>query len=362
MTDRERRAPQIWTSIPNLPKVAVRAAIQAEAEGWDGVLLADSQNMAAELMIELALCAAATERISVAPGVSNPVTRHPAVLAGAMATLQAESNGRTVLGIGRGDSALAHIGFAPASVSYFERYLRTVQAYLRGENVDLGEAWTPPGLSSVESLGLGTPPPASRLNWLRAEQPKVPVDIAATGPRMIALSASMADSITFSVGANPERVAWAVAQANAAREAAGRTSDEVTLGAYVNIVAHPDLATAQRLVRGNLASFSRFSVMHGEPTAAARPEDEAVLRQLHGSYDMTNHGYAEAGHLGALTDDFADRNAVLGSGERCLQRLRELWQLGIDRFVFLIPAGRSPEVAEARHVLVSEVIAEMKKW
>jgi 5,10-methylenetetrahydromethanopterin reductase len=362
MTDNPRRPPEVWTSIPNLPKVAARAAVQAEVEGWDGVLLADSQNMAAELMIELALCAAATERIMIAPGVTNPVTRHPAVLAGAMATLQAESGGRAVLGIGRGDSALAHIGFAPASVSYFERYLRAVQAYLDGDDVALGDEWAPPGLAPVDSLRLGTPPPASRLNWVRPEQPKVPVDVAAAGPRMIAVAASLADSITFSVGANPERVAWAIDHATAAQRAAGRAPGEVTLGAYVNIVAHPDLDTAQRLVRGNLASFSRFSVMHGEPTAAARPEDEAVLRQLHGSYDMTNHGYSEAGHLGTLTDDFADRNAVLGDGERCLERLRALWDLGIDRFVFMIPAGRAPEVAEAREVLVDEVINEMRRW
>jgi 5,10-methylenetetrahydromethanopterin reductase len=63
------------------------------------------------------------------------VTRHPAVLAGAMATLQVESGGRVVLGSGRGDSALAQAGFAPASLESFRRYLAAVQRYLRREDV-----------------------------------------------------------------------------------------------------------------------------------------------------------------------------------------------------------------------------------
>jgi len=54
--------------------------------------------------------AAATERLKLCTGVSNPLTRHNAVAAACAATLQAISGGRAVLGIGRGDSALAYLG------------------------------------------------------------------------------------------------------------------------------------------------------------------------------------------------------------------------------------------------------------
>ena len=40
-----------------------------------------------------------------------------------------------VLGIGRGDSALAHLGRAPARLAWFERYLANLQAYLRGDAI-----------------------------------------------------------------------------------------------------------------------------------------------------------------------------------------------------------------------------------
>ena len=80
------------------------------------MLVADSQNLNADVWVELALAAAATERLRLGPGVTNPATRHPAVTASAAATLQEESGGRAVLGLGRGDSSLGQIGRAPVPV------------------------------------------------------------------------------------------------------------------------------------------------------------------------------------------------------------------------------------------------------
>ena len=47
--------------------------------------------------------------------------------------------------------------------------------------------------------------------------PKVPVDVAASGPKVIALGATLGDRVTFAVGADPERIAWALETARAAR-------------------------------------------------------------------------------------------------------------------------------------------------
>src|SRR5436305_12679606 len=134
---------EFWTMGVALPRVAVRQAERAEASGWDGLLLVDSQILAGDCYIGLALAAHATSTLQLATGVTNPFTRHPAVTASAIATVQAESDGRAVLGIGRGDSSLAHLGLAPAPVVLFERYLAMVQAYLRGEQLPLEVAASP---------------------------------------------------------------------------------------------------------------------------------------------------------------------------------------------------------------------------
>lgn len=358
MTRRDR--PELWLSLPTLPRVTARAAAQAEAEGWDGGVVVDSQNLGGELIVELASAVAATERLQLSPGVTNPVTRHPAVLASALASLQAHADGRMVLGIGRGDSALAHIGLAPAPVAHFEAYVTAVRAYLRGEEVPFDASWTAPSVPPVGALGLAQPPTAGALRWLRPQQSTVPVDVAATGPRVIAAGVRRADRVTFSVGASPERIGWAVEQARAAATAHGR--DLPSLGAFVNVAVHDDPAVARRLVRGAVASFSRFSVMHGRPTAAASAEDEPVLQALHRRYDMTSHGADDAPHLDALDDAFVDRNAVVGDVSRCLDRLQALWRLGIDRFVVMAPHGKDPDVRRVRALLAEELLPEVQRW
>src|SRR5205823_9520220 len=93
-----------------------------------GLAVVDSQNLAGDPWVGLALAAHETERLRLGTAVTNPVTRHPAVTAAAAVTLQVASAGRFFLGIGRGDSALAHLGRAPASVATFDRYLAVLRS------------------------------------------------------------------------------------------------------------------------------------------------------------------------------------------------------------------------------------------
>lgn len=110
-------------------------AVAAEDLGYDGIAFGDSQNRSGDTVVAMAVAAAATSRIGISTGVTNPYTRHPAVLAGAFASIQSVSQGRAVVGIGRGDSSLAFLGLSPAPLSYFRAYLSALQGYLSGEDV-----------------------------------------------------------------------------------------------------------------------------------------------------------------------------------------------------------------------------------
>src|ERR1043166_6458601 len=127
---------ELWTMGLSLPTHAARMARSAEEAGWDGMLVVDSQNLAGDAYVGLTLAAQATTRLRLGTGVTNPFTRPPAVTASAIASVQVASNGRAVLGIGRGDSSLAYLGLAPAPVAVFGAYLERVQRYLRGEAVE----------------------------------------------------------------------------------------------------------------------------------------------------------------------------------------------------------------------------------
>ena len=115
---------EFWTPTFATPALSADFARRAEAVGWDGMLVVDSQNLWGDPYVCLALAGAAAGRLGLATSVTNPVTRYPAVTASSALSLQGSSGGRMVLGIGRGDSALAHLGRAPARLAWFEHYSR----------------------------------------------------------------------------------------------------------------------------------------------------------------------------------------------------------------------------------------------
>lgn len=334
----------MWLGTFPAPGRAAAVARMAEDDGWDGVAFTDSQSLSGDVFVGLALAAQGTTRLKLATGATNPATRHPSVLASAMSTLQVESGGRMVLGIARGDSALAYIGRKPLTLGEFRTGVGQVQAYLRGEAVDLDGY-------------------ASRLEWPRnAGLPKVPVSIAATGPKVIEIAAQLTERVTFSLGARPDRLRWAVEHARQARAAAGLDPAGLSCGAYVNAVAHPDVERARELVRGRLGVYARFSTMHQNAMSTLAGEDRAVAEKLAANYDMSAHATSGARHETALDDDFVDRFGIVGPSERVAERLRELAALGLDHFV-IVGHGRDvpPEVlAESSRRIGREVIPLVK--
>ena len=335
---------EVWTLSVPLPKLSAELAARAEAAGFDGIAFTDSQNLTGDVFAGMALAAKATSRIGLATGVTNPVTRHPAATASAIATIHALSGGRAVLGIGRGDSALFQIGLEPAPLAVFERFLSQLATYLRGGAVDL------------EGF-------ASRLRWLDSlKLPPVPVDVAATGPRVIELSARIADRITFAHGANPERLRWGIEKARKARAAAGLDPDTLGYGAYVNVAPHPDVSVARELVRGGVGTFAHFSGMRGSSGDGVPAEDRAVFEGIHARYDRPNHTLGRARHAAALDDDFLERFAIVGPTQHCVTRLRELADTGISKLI-LTSASFDADRAEAgrsRALLENEVLPAVR--
>ena len=141
-----------------------RALAEAvEAEGWDGQMFMDSQSLSADPWVLMGAWALATSKLKLSTGVTNPLTRNLAVTATSAATVHSISGGRAVLGIGRGDSALAYLGHAPVSISAFERAIGMLQKLLSGDSVDFSAINEGERAPSSASLSLGDRPGATRL-------------------------------------------------------------------------------------------------------------------------------------------------------------------------------------------------------
>lgn len=325
--------PELWQlSRPDVVRMEHIAA-EAEGEGWDGMVVTDSQNLSHDTYVALTLAARATSRLLLGPGVTNPVTRHAAATAGAIASIQELSGGRAMLGIGRGDSSLFNIGHEPAKLRVFEPYVRDVQAYLSGETIDK-EGY------------------ASTLRWLHDSRTgKVPMDIAATGPKVIAVAARHAERIGFAVGADPDRVRWAIAHA---RQALPEDKPPLSFGLYLNVCVHDDVDTAADMLRGMVGTFAHFTGMHANTAAGLDARDQQVFRSLGQDYERPRHGHNDAAHARALPLDFIERFAVVGPPQRCHAQLAALLAEGIDRLFVIGPrpdvVGEAAVVARKRFV------------
>ena len=123
------------TVLPDPPHSRLVELFQlAESHGFEYGWTYDSHVLWQESFPLLTLAAQATSTMKFGHCVTNPGTREPTVLASGYATLHDISNGRMVMGIGRGDSARRYIGQKPVKVAEFERRCRMIKDFMNGRD------------------------------------------------------------------------------------------------------------------------------------------------------------------------------------------------------------------------------------
>ncbi|MEM9176063.1 MAG: LLM class flavin-dependent oxidoreductase, partial [Myxococcota bacterium] len=251
--------------------------------------------------------------------------------------------GRVGVARGGGFWSMPKWGRGRAPPAEFETYLRRLRAYLDGETVDREGTET-------------------RIEWLDGvDVPHVPIEVAATGPRVIELAARHADRICFAVGANPVRLKDCIARARAAAEAAGRAPDALRFGAYVNCVVHEDREVARESIRGSLSVFAHFSGFHGMDIDSLPEEVRDAARHLRASYDMADHAISAGAHAQALEAEFIHQFGIAEPRDAAFARLEEVCGSGID-YLRIVPGSRDiqPAVAGQSILAISELIQKLR--
>src|SRR5262249_40071937 len=107
----------------------------AERTGYDFLWIAD-ERFFREVYASLTLCALRTQRIKLGPCVTDPYSRHAALTAMAIATLDELSGQRAVLGIGAGVSGFRELGIARDKPGVARREaVEVIRQLLAGETV-----------------------------------------------------------------------------------------------------------------------------------------------------------------------------------------------------------------------------------
>ena len=313
----------------------------AEGHGFDYAWTYDSHVLWQESIPLFGYAAHETSKIKLGHFVTNPGTREPTVLASAYATLQDLTDGRMVMGIGRGDSARRYIGQQPVKVAEFERACAMIRDFMNGREVN----WNDKEL---------------QLKWVRPELPQIPMWIAGYGPKALGVAGRVGDGVIIQL-ADPEIIQWIMSTARRAAEEAGR--DPAELKCIVGAPSHvsDDLADARDQVRWFPAMVSNhvkdlIERYGSDGTKVPKALTDYVLSRKF--YDYDEHSRVGAKHGEFVTDEICDRFCVIGNIEQCVAKLRELESVGVDQVnIYLMTHGQEETLQAYGDQIIPQVDA-----
>ena len=211
------------------PMTELMTSIQSvEAAGFDGAGILDSQMLCRDTFVTLGQAATRTSRLTLFPAVTNPFTRHASVLAGAIETVAELAPGRVKFVIGTGYTSASTIGRKPATLAEMRACIATVKALLAGHSVDFD----------------GTP---GRLAYAAGR--RIPVLMAASGPKAIELAGEIADGVLLLVGFNQGIVETALGYLERGARRAGRRVEDLEVIWAARTGTAATAAEARRMAR-----------------------------------------------------------------------------------------------------------------
>ena len=287
----------------------------AEDAGFDSLWVTE-RYFHEETSSMLGYLAATTERIRLGVGVVNPFTRHPALLGMGAATLDRLSGGRMMLGLGRSDVDVIQ---GRMGIDY-----RAPLARLRGTVGALRSMLDGSGQKrvSVEYAG-------GRLSdvglAIHPVQERLPVYLAAIGPRALRLAGEVADGVLLNAYAPVEYIRWAARLVRESAEAVGRDPEsvDVTCMLIVRLTDDPDaMAPSLR---------ERVARLIAEPyTGEALLEHSGFDPAILGPVRQRIEAGDEAGAAKYVSEELARACYLLGDASECRRRVQEYIDAGVD--------------------------------
>ncbi len=312
----------------------------AERVGIDSVWAAEAYG--SDAVTVLAYLAARTERIKLGASILQIPARTPANTAMTAMTLDALSGGRMLLGLGMSGPQIIEgwhgvpYGKPIERTREFVEIVRKViarEAPLEHEGAHYQIPYRGP-----DATGLGK---AVR-SILHPVRPRIPIYLAAIGPRNIALSGEIADG-WLPVFYSPERESMLLEPFDQGLGRAGRDPADVDLAAIVSVARGEDLDACRDALRENLALYIGGMGARGRNfyfDLACRYGFEGAARAIQDAYLGGRKGEA----AGLVPDALVDEVALVGPLERIVDRL-DAWKA--SRVTTLILGTTDPEVLEA---------------
>lgn len=303
------------------PSRARNLVRQAEEAGFTHCWFYDSHVLWRECYPAIAMCMEHTKKMKFGPCVTNPNSRDWSVAASLFASLALQSDGRFIVGLGRGDSAMRVMGKKPAPLARVAEFTQKVKAMVRGEEVFYGES-----------------PEPVKFPWANGYE--LPVHIGAYGPMALQTAGEVGDGVILQI-AEPALVKWFADQAIAAGKEAGRDMSNFQV-----IAAAPAFTGDMDKC---LEATKWFPAMVGNHVAdivekygahsGLVPESLTAYIEQRKGYDYSKHGQSDNPYLDFITDDIVESFCVLGGIDAHIAKLLELEKAGTTQFNIYLDNG-----------------------
>lgn len=289
---------------------------------------------------------AVSERITITTAATNHNTRHPIVTAGYARTMQSLTDGRFVLGIGRGIGMMQDaFGIPRITTAQMEDFAGIMRRLFRGEVI------------------MGHDGPAGSWPVLHLDahlDEYLPMAIVAFGDQTLRLGGRCFDHVVLHTFFTDETTARCVRTVKESAEQAGRDPDAVQVwSCFATIGDHiPEDERLMKLV-GRLGTYLQG---YGDLLVRTNGWDPAVLERFLADPVVSSvRGLDVVGtteeleHVATLIPEEWLAPAATGSPQRCVAAVRHQLDLGCDGVIMhgATPTELAPIVAEYRRGAVS---------
>ena len=306
-----------------------------EAAGFDGAGILDSQMICRDTFVTLGQAAVQTSRMTLFPAVTNPFSRHASVLAGGIQSVEELAPGRVKFIIGTGYTSASTIGRKAATLAEMRACIATVKALLAGQSVDFS----------------GTP-----VRLVYASGRRIPVIMAASGPKALEVAGEVADGVMPLVGFNRGIVQTALEHVERGARRSGRRLEDLEIIWAVRTGTAATIAEARRLARPTVVHWGilRWGGQWLGPAGIKIPQYE-IPEAVHKIYPDLSHAEDWEAAIEATSfvpdeviADLCDAYGLIGTPEHCATRITEMNKLGVENLYVMGFQTFAPPETEIR--------------
>jgi 5,10-methylenetetrahydromethanopterin reductase len=307
----------------------------SEDMGFSCAYMGDSQMIWREPYVIMGAAAMVTKKITLATGVTNPITRDLGVLAASWVTLRETVGDRVLLGIGAGDSSVETLGKKPSTLANLEKSIGILRDLMGGKTL----TWPETGAEV-------------RITYAAGQKP-IPVYPAVSSPKIHRLAGKVGDGAIVLVGVDPQFLRASRAELEAGAAEAGTTlkDKKFRVVCWTPCSILDDGRAARSAVKAHVARILKRKLPFELDGAAMD-----VVTKIREHYEYYEHMVVGTPHGDIVPDDLVERFAIAGTPSEAREQIERLAATGLVDEIAIIPHTQDPKDRDSIIKLVGEMI------